>query len=238
MSDDTSDRDDEAAEGTDDEFVSATDDHAADAAPDEDAEATSSDESLAEADSADSMFPQMKLCEFCLSQIDALASRCNRCGGFLPPAEGTDFKQHWTLLFTCLSVFVACIWLPIEGARNDLYASHSISGGFLTIFAAYGVVAMWVNIFAKKQPMIMWPALFMALDGLYVGIRRLLQLLDAMPESPTKEEWIRIGGPGLWVILFCSLLVFWTLLRGAAAGRKKDIERKEAARAARSSSRR
>ena len=174
-----------------------------------------------------------KLCVYCISEIDALATRCNRCSGYLPPAEGTDFKQHWTLLFCCVAIFVACIWLPIEGRRNDLYASQAIAGGFLTIFAGYGIFASWVNLFHRK--MIVWPALFMAFDGLFVSIRRLYQLyknLAAMPNA-VKEDWVRIGGPGLWVILFCSFLVFWTFLRGAAAGAKKDKERKEAARAQR-----
>ncbi len=183
---------------------------------------------------ADAGVPQMKLCVYCLSEIDALATRCNRCAGYLPPAEGTDFKQHWTLLFCCVSILIACIWLPIEGTRNDLYASHSIAGGFLTIFAGYGIFASWVNLFHRK--MIVWPALFMALDGLFVTTRRLYQLIMNLVEidgGATKEQWVRVAGPGLWVILFCSLLVFITFMKGAAAGAKKDKERKEAARAAR-----
>jgi len=152
-------------------------------------------------------------------------------------AVATAFPQHWTMMFCCLSIFVACIFLPIEGRRNDLYASHSIAGGFLTIFAAYGIYAQHANI--KFRRMIVWPALFMALDGLFVGVRRLWQLIENVREmpNPTKNDWVRMGGPGLWVILFCSFLVFWTLMRGAAAGRKKDLERKEMARAARGSRR-
>jgi hypothetical protein len=189
-------------------------------------ESAAAEESLAED-------ANTKLCVYCISEIDAMATRCNRCSGYLPPAEGSDFKQHWTLLFCCVAIFIACIWLPIEGRRNDLYASHSIAGGFLAIFAGYGIFASWVNLFHRK--MIVWPALFMALDGLFVAIRRLIQLINNVSamENPTKEDWVRIGGPGLWVILFCSLLVFWTFLKGAAAGAKKDKERKEAARAAR-----
>ena len=177
--------------------------------------------------------PQTKLCVYCVSEIDALATRCNRCSGYLPPAEGTDFKQHWTLLFCCVAIFIACIWLPIEGRRNDLYASHSIAGGFLTIFAGYGIFASWANLFHRK--MIVWPALFMALDGLFVSIRRLIQLIGNVSamENATKEDWVRIAGPGLWVILFCAILVFITFMKGAAAGAKKDKERKEAARAQR-----
>ncbi len=174
---------------------------------------------------------ETKLCVYCISEIDALATRCNRCSGYLPPAEGTDFKQHWTLLFCCVAIFIACIWLPIEGRRNDLYASHSIAGGFLTIFAGYGIFASWANLFHRK--MIVWPALFMALDGLFVTIRRLIQLIGNVSamDNATKEDWVRIAGPGLWVILFCSILVFITFMKGAAAGAKKDKERKEAARA-------
>ncbi len=177
--------------------------------------------------------PQTKLCVYCISEIDALATRCNRCSGYLPPAEGTDFKQHWTLLFCCVAILIACIWLPIEGRRNDLYASHSIAGGFLTIFAGYGIFASWANLFHRK--MIVWPALLMAFDGLFVSIRRLYQLIVNLSalENATKEDWIRVAGPGLWVILVCSVLVFITFLRGAASGAKKDKERKEAARAAR-----
>jgi len=170
-----------------------------------------------------------KLCVYCISEIDALATRCNRCGGYLPPAEGTDFKQHWTLLFCCVAIFVACIWLPIEGGRNDLYASHSLAGGFLTIFAGYGIFASWVNLFHRK--MIVWPALFMAMDGLFVSIRRLIQMIGQIPDGAEPHQFPRLlGGPGNYVILFCSLLVFWTFMRGAAAGAKKDKERKEAAR--------
>ena len=185
------------------------------------------------ADESAAAEPQTKLCVYCISEIDSLATRCNRCSGYLPPAEGTDFKQHWTLLFCCVAVFIACIWLPIEGRRNDLYASHSIAGGFLTIFAGYGIFASWVNLFHRK--MIVWPALFMAFDGLFVAVRRLYQLIvkvNAM-ESATKEDWVRIAGPGLWVILFCSVLVFITFMKAAGAGHKKDQERKETARAAR-----
>lgn len=170
-----------------------------------------------------------KLCVYCISEIDALATRCNRCGGYLPPAEGTDFKQHWTLLFCCVAIFIACIWLPIEGGRNDLYASHSLAGGFLTIFAGYGIFASWVNLFHRK--MIVWPALFMAMDGLFVSIRRLIQMIGQIPEGAESHQFPRLlGGPGNYVILLCSLLVFWTFMRGAAAGAKKDKERKEAAR--------
>ncbi len=176
--------------------------------------------------------PHTKLCVFCISEIDAAATRCNRCSGYLPPAEGTDFKQHWTLLFCCVAILLACIWLPIEGRRNDLYASQSIAGGFLTIFAGYGIFASLANLFHRK--MIVWPALLMAFDGLFVTIRRVIQLFDAIPDGAQAHEYPRLlGGPGLYVILMCSLLVFWTFMKGAAAGAKKDKERKEAARAAR-----
>mgnify|MGYP001254986107 CR=1 FL=1 len=184
--------------------------------------------------SADGGQPQTKLCVYCISEIDALATRCNRCSGYLPPAEGTDFKQHWTLLFCCVSILVACIWLPIEGTRNDIYASQSIAGGFLTVFAAYGIFASWANLFHRK--MIVWPALFMAGDGIFVAVRRLIQMLKPLidhRDTTTKEQWMRVAGPGLWVILFCSLLVLWTFISGAISGAKKDKERREAARAAR-----
>ena len=68
---------------------------------------------------------------------------------------------------------------------------------------------------------------------MYVGVRRIIGLVSNPKEGDGAREIVLSIGPGTWVILFCSLLVFWTLLRGAAAGAKKDKERKEAARAAR-----
>ncbi len=153
---------------------------------------------------------------------------------YVDPAEAvaTAFPQHWNMMFCCVAIFVACIWLPIEGGLNNLYASHSIAGGFLTVFAAYGMYSQHANI--KYRRMIVWPALFMAMDGLYVTVSRIIRAVSDWPDTIANNEIPRhLGGPGTWVILFCSLLVFWTLVRGAMQGAKKEGERKEAARVAR-----
>ena len=176
--------------------------------------------------------PRTKACVFCLSEIDALAIRCNRCAGYLPPAEGTDFKQHWSMLFACTAIFLAAVFMPIEGALLDLHAVHGIAGAFLAVFAGYGVVAGLANIFHRK--MIMWPALFAALDGLYIVVSRGTQILqNRMPEDPDPRAVIHLFGSGFYVILFASLLIVWTLFTGVLAGAKREAERKEAAKAAR-----
>ena len=171
-----------------------------------------------------------KLCVLCYSEIDGMAIRCAHCGGFLPTAEGTDFKQHWSLLFACTAMFVAAVFLPFEGKVLDLYAKDSVAGGFLTVFAAYGMLVGFANIFHRK--MIMWPAFLAAVDGAYLVPKRLIQVLGH-DRPDTKEEWLRLGGPGLYVIALATLVVLWTLVAGVAAGAKKDKARKEAAKAAR-----
>ncbi len=172
---------------------------------------------------------ETKLCRYCYSEIDGASKRCCRCGGDLRFIEKTDIKQNWTMLFLCVSVFVSCIWLPIE--RHDghfLYPSHSFSGGFLTIFAAYGMLASYANILQRKA--IYWPMLFMAFDGLYHAITRYISLFKQIPEGAEARDYILMGGPALPIILFCSLMTLWTFMKGAASGRAKDKAVKDAAR--------
>lgn len=152
------------------------------------------------------------------------------------PAAATaeaDFPQHYSLLFCCVSLFIAAMWLPIEGNVLDLYAKDSISGGFLTIFAAYGVFASWMNIHNRK--MIVWPVFFAACDGIYIAVKRGFDL--AKPASERTDmvfrDWVRVFGPGYYVIAICSLLVLWTLLTAVLDGHKKEQARKEAAKASR-----
>jgi hypothetical protein len=149
---------------------------------------------------------------------------------FAPPG---DFPQNWTLLFCCVGFFVGAVFLPIEGDVLDLYAKDSIAGGFLAVLAAYGVLASYANIYHRK--MIMWPVLFAMFDGFYIAIRRLIQLLNGLPDGASPHQAIRAAGPGLYVILVCSLLVLWTLFQGVRAGAKKEKARKEAAKAGRKS---
>ncbi len=151
---------------------------------------------------------------------------------FAPPG---DYPQNWTLLFCCVGLFVGAVFLPIEGKVLDLYAKDSIAGGFLTVLAAYGILACYANIYHRK--MIMWPVLFAMFDGFYVAIRRLIQLIGQLPEAAGRDDYIRLAGPGLWVILFCSLMVLWTLFSGVRAGAKRDKVRKESAKAARKTGR-
>lgn len=148
------------------------------------------------------------------------------------PAEG-DFRQHYSLLFCSVAMFIGATWLPIEGGVLDLYAKDSISGGFLTVFAAYGICAGWMNIHNRK--MIVWPAFFAAADGLYIAVKRGMELvkpaLDRTDMAP--RDWVRLFGPGYYIITICSLMVLWTLLTAVMDGAKRDAERKEAAKAAR-----
>lgn len=149
-------------------------------------------------------------------------------------ADDGDFAEHYRLLFASTAIFVGTMYLPIEGHIKDLYAKDCISGGFLAAFSAYGILAAWMNIHNRK--MIMWPMLFAAMDGLYLTVRRELQLIDmfkANPESANAEpiKWVQLAGPGLYVIFFGCLIVLWTLVTGVAKGAKKAKARQEVAKA-------
>lgn len=150
-------------------------------------------------------------------------------------AADQDFSEHYKLLFASVGLFLGALFLPIEGRHYDLHASHSISGGFLTIFAGYGVLAGWMNIHSRK--MIVWPVFFAAADGLYVCGMRAMQLIGQVekPDEMDFRGWIHLFGSGWYVIAMMSLYVIWTLLTAVMSGAKKEQARKEAAKAARSS---
>jgi len=159
--------------------------------------------------------------------------------GSLPegvPSLPGDFKENWALLSCCVSLFIACMWLPIEGGVLDLYAKDSIAGGFLAVFAGYGIIGCLFNILHRK--MIVVPAVMAGFDGLYVSIRRLAQLIQQMPENATGQDYVRMAGPGLWIILGCSLWIFVTLFKSASSGRAREQDRREASRVAKAASRR
>lgn len=157
--------------------------------------------------------------------------------GFTPEVRRLpgDYPENWALLASCTSVFIAALWLPIEGQHLDLTAAHSIAGGFLTVFAGYGMIGAIFNLLHRK--MVVFPAILMAFDGLYVSISRLIKLVNGMPQNATSADWMRMAGAGLWIILLCSLWIFLTLFKSASAGRKRDLERKEADRAAKAEAR-
>jgi hypothetical protein len=80
--------------------------------------------------------------------------------------------------------------------------------------------------------------LFAAMDGLYLTVRRELQLIDAFQADPASAgaepiRWVQIAGPGLYVIFLGCLIVLWTLVTGVAKGAKKAKGRQEAAKASR-----
>lgn len=156
-----------------------------------------------------------------------------------PEAAQGDFRQHYTLLFCSVAMFLAAVCMPIEGGFEgraqplDLYAKDSIAGAFLTVFAGYGVLAGWMNIHGRK--MIVWPVFFAAADGLYVVVTRSLAMVRLVKDTGTLDfrGWIHLFGGGMYVLAFTSLLVLWTLLTAVMDGAKKDAARKEAAKAAR-----
>ena len=170
---------------------------------------------------------ETKLCRYCVSEIDALSTRCCRCGGDLRFVEGTDIPQNWTMLFCCLALFVACIWLPIERhPTRSIYPSESFGGGFLAIFAGFGMLASYGNIMQRKA--IYWPMLLAAFDGLYVGITRYVGAAKTVPDGAAPRDYLLMGGPALPIILICSLMLVWTFFKGISSGRKKDKAAREA----------
>jgi len=160
------------------------------------------------------------------------------------PALPGDFKENWTLFFCAVSLFAAAMWLPMEGHVIDLTAKDSVAGGFLLVAAGCAVFGCWANIAWRK--MLMKPILLAGFIGLYVAAKRLFLLFSRrypeMKEAAgdagvTKDEYLRLVGSGTWVILFFSLLIFWTLFQSVRQGRKRHIERQETERAAKTAAR-
>lgn len=169
-----------------------------------------------------------------LSQDDLAAAAAVASTG--AGASGTRDPAVYQLVFCCLGIFVASMWMPIEGAHLDLYAKDSISGGFLTWFAAYGFVAGLLTMAYGK--LVVWPAFFAAVDGLYVVTTRLIGMKDRFGEAETFREQVGVAGSGLYVIAIASLLILWMLVTEVRGAAKRAKEKEEALKAARGSSRR
>lgn len=151
-------------------------------------------------------------------------------------AAGTRDPAVYQLVFCCLGLFIATIWLPIEGAHLDLYAKDSISGGFLAWFSAYGFVAALLTMAYGK--LVVWPAFFAAVDGLYVATTRFLGMSERFEQAENAREAVSVAGSGLYVITISSLLILWLLVSEVRGAAKRAKEKEEALKAARSSSRR
>jgi len=186
-----------------------------------------------------------KECVYCGEAIAVFAERCSHCGAFLTIAEGRSHSQQWFFFLSCLALFVGTL-LPWEGMWWDSYGFRSIHGGFLLVFSGYGLVAFFFNVFHRR--MIVWPVMLGALDGVYAGWHRVGQLAggdfakaidwggDFMQKKKALIEFLRLFGPGLWLVVLFSTL-FWivfvvSVIRGGmAAGARREAEK--AARAAR-----
>lgn len=191
--------------------------------------------------------PATKPCVFCLSEIAAPASRCPHCAGFLPIAEGTVFKQYFFFLFSSLAIAIGCL-LPWERTYElmNLTGADSISGGLLLVFATYGVISSVWNIYHRK--MIVWPVLLAALDGLAFGGSRMYKVIanadvhsNAVSEFGRFVENVRghaqAAGPGLYLVVGFSLLIFLSFIVSVFQGAKQDAARKQAQREARTAAR-
>ena len=180
-----------------------------------------------------------KECVFCGEVIAAFADRCSHCGSFLVIAEGRSFGQHYLFFVCCLALFLGTL-LPWEGAWFDSQGYRSIHGGFLLLFSTYGMVAFFFNIFHRR--MVVWPVMLGALDGAYAGWHRVLQIADSDfakgiafegdlgAKKQALVSWLRLFGPGLWLVVIFSSL-FWiafvvSVIRGGmAAGARTEAEK-------------
>lgn len=189
--------------------------------------------------------PAVKDCVYCGEVIPVFADRCSHCAAFLPIAEGRAFSQHFFFFVASLAIFLGTL-LPWEGRWYDSHGYRSTLGGFLLLFAGYGMVAAFFNIFHRR--MIVWPVILAALEGTWLGWRRVLQLASSetaqainwsgelAQKKKALVEFCQLFGPGLWLVvtfgtLFWLVFVVAVIKGGKAAGARKEAEK--AARAAR-----
>ena len=190
--------------------------------------------------------PEGKECVYCGEVISAFADRCPHCAAFLPIAEGRAFGQHFFFLVCSMALFLGTL-LPWEGQWWDSYGTRGIGGGFLLLFSGYGMVAAFFNIFHRR--MIVWPVILAALEGTYLGWRRLLQLaggeaakaIDWSGGLPEKKqaltEFLHLFGPGLLLVVTFSTLFWFVFVVSVVQGGRSAAARKEAEKAERAAKR-
>ncbi len=190
--------------------------------------------------------PEAKNCVWCGEVIPVYADRCCHCSGFLPIAEGRAFGQHFFFFVASLAIFLGTL-LPWEGAWYDSYGYRSTLGGFLLLFAGYGMVAAFFNIFHRR--MIVWPVILAALEGTWLGWKRVLQLTSSEAaqaihwdgDMPAKKkaliEFCRLFGPGLWLVVVFSTVFWLVFVIAVIQGGRASAARKEAEKAARTARR-
>lgn len=187
-----------------------------------------------------------KHCVWCGEVLPIFADRCSHCAGFLPIAEGRAFGQHFFFFVASLAIFLGTL-LPWEGAWYDSYGYRSTLGGFLLLLSGYGMVAAFFNIFHRQ--MIVWPVILAALEGTWLGWKRVLQLasseaakaIDWGGDMPQKKraltEFCQLFGPGLWLVVTFSTIFWLVFVIAVIQGGKASAARKEAEKAARAARR-
>jgi hypothetical protein len=178
----------------------------------------------------------------CGEVIPSFADRCRACGGFLPIVEGRAFGQHFFFLVCSMAIFLGTL-LPWEGAWWDSYGTRSLGGGFLLLLSGYGMVAAFFNIFHRR--MIVWPVILAAVEGTYLGWKRVLQLagsevakgIDWSGDLPQKKkaliQFSQMFGPGLVLVVTFATLFWFVFVFSVIQGGRTAAARKEAERAAR-----
>ena len=190
--------------------------------------------------------PEAKECTWCGETIPVFADRCSHCAGFLPIAEGRAFGHHFFYLFCSIAMFLGTL-LPWEGQWWDSYGTRSIYGAFLLVLSGYGMVAAFFNIFHRR--MIVWPVILAALDGCYAGWVRVMQIAgsdaaksiewggDLIAKKKSLIEFLRLMGPGLWLVVVFSTLFWLVFIVSVIQGGRSASARKDAEKAARAAKR-
>jgi hypothetical protein len=184
----------------------------------------------------------VKECILCGEHIPSFADRCRACGSFLPIAEGRAFGQHFFFLVCSMAIFLGTL-LPWEGAWWDSYGTRSLGGGFLLLLSGYGMVAAYFNIFHRR--MIVWPVILAAVEGTYLGWKRVLQLagsdvaksIDWAGDLPQKKkaliQFFQMFGPGLLLVVTFATLFWFVFVFSVIQGGRSAAARKESEKAAR-----